>query len=296
MPALEKNAPGTKFSIVPGATTINRHNLLKDGTTAIAQYTALDALFALKGIEDFKDIGPQSIRTLYINGGIDQGIATRADTGIMTLQDLRGKRVATYPNYPVVQAYMDAAMAFAGISWSEVKQIPISSYAAGQTAILEGAVDAAVLSGESAAAQDIAASVRGLRWLEMPASDIEGWKRLQAVIPVFYPNKATSSAGSSPSKPVQIWAYNFHFLQYDYQDAGQAYWVTKLMWEAYPDFKDSHAYNAKTSPEHTLEVSQWFVPWHEGSIKYFKDIGVWTPAMEARQQEMLKTYPQTNTK
>ena len=46
MPAFEK-VGGTKFSIIPGATTINRHNLLKDGTTHIAMYTALDALFAL---------------------------------------------------------------------------------------------------------------------------------------------------------------------------------------------------------------------------------------------------------
>ena len=43
-------------------------------------------------------------------------------------------------------------------------------------------------------------------------------------------------------------------------------------------------------------LSHWFVPWTKGSIRYFKDIGRWTPAMQARLEEILKKYPQTNTK
>jgi len=32
-------------------------------------------------------------------------------------------------------------------------------------------------------------------------------------------------------------------------------------------------------------LEQAFIPYHDGAIRYFREIGVWTPAAEAKQQE-----------
>ncbi len=38
------------------------------------------------------------------------------------------------------------------------------------------------------------------------------------------------------------------------------------------------------------------VPFHPGSIKYFREIGLWTPANDARQKELLAKLPKPGTK
>jgi hypothetical protein len=287
---------GVKMNIIPGAKTAGRAAMLREGTVVLSWFTALDTLVGLRGTEDFEQWGPQSLRVIYLGGFLDQGLAVRANSGIKTLLDLRGKKVAEYPTYPTVQMYMDAVMAFSGLSWDEVEATPISSYAAGQTAIVEGAVDTAVMSGTSATAFELEASIHGIHWLPMPATDTEGWKRYHEVLPVFYPNRSTIVAGASKANPVDIWGYNYHVLCYDWQDEDLVYWLTKIHVEGYDTYKGAHAYLRKWTLDHALDYNLWYCPWHEGAIRYFKDIGRWTPAMEAKNQENLARWPQTMTK
>ena len=35
------------------------------------------------------------------------------------------------------------------------------------------------------------------------------------------------------------------------------------------------------------KLEQAFIPYHEGAIRYFREVGVWTPEAEAKQQENL---------
>lgn len=35
----------------------------------------------------------------------------------------------------------------------------------------------------------------------------------------------------------------------------------------------------------------FFVPFHPGAIKYFKEIGIWSDEMEAKNQKLLKEVP-----
>jgi len=41
-----------------------------------------------------------------------------------------------------------------------------------------------------------------------------------------------------------------------------------------------------TNKEYTLP-DVFVIPWHPGAIRYFKEIGWWTPAHDAQQQKML---------
>jgi len=294
-----KGITGVKFHSVPANKTMGRNNLLKSGKAHIALVPALDQLFALEGTYDFKKMGPQSVRTLWDAGPIVQGMATRGDSGIKTIKDLKGKRVASYPTYPTVQLYMDSFLAYANLTWDDVKATPVSGFAAGQTAVLEGAVDIAAVSGQSAAAHEIAASSHGIHWIGMPnetAEDKAAWARYNKVNPALYPNKVTAAAGATPEKPIDIWGYNYQIATYDWSDQKVVYWFVKQMAENYDTWKNGHAYLKKWTVEHNLNSDLWFVPRAEGFIQYFKEVGKWTPKMEKKHQALLAKYPQKMTK
>jgi TRAP-type uncharacterized transport system substrate-binding protein len=74
------------------------------------------------------------------------------------------------------------------------------------------------------------------------------------------------------------------------------YWFVKQMAEHYDTWKKGHAYLKKWTVGHTLKSDMWFVPRAEGFVRYFKEVGKWTPAMEKRQKELLAKYPQKMTK
>ena len=290
---------GVRFTTTPATKTMGRFNLLKSKKAHFSWNPALDNYFALKGTEDFKEMGPQSVRTMWDSGPIDQGIATRADSGIKTVADLKGKRVATYPTYPVVHLYMESAMAYADLSWDDVIPTPVSSFPAGQKAVIEGAVDVAAVSGQSAAAYELQASIHGIHWIGLPnktAKDKAAWARFNKVNPAFYPNHVTTAAGSSKEKPIDIWGYNYQGTCYDWSDQDIVYWMVKTMAENYESWSKKHSYLKKWTINHNLNSDLWFVPRAEGYIRYFKEKGMWTEKMQKKQDELLAMYPQTMTK
>jgi hypothetical protein len=199
----------------------------------------------------------------------------------------------------MVDMYMLAALAYAGYTEDDVINTPVSSFAAGQRALLEGAVDVAAVSGQSAAAYEIEASAHGIHWIELPnetPEDFKAWERYHEINPAFYPNTVSTAAGSSKDNPVRIWGYNYQGSCYDWSDQDMVYWVVKTMAENYDTWSKGHAYLKKWTVKHCLNHDLWFVPRAEGFIRYFKEVGKWTPEMEQKNNELLKKWPQRMTK
>ncbi|MFC1917710.1 TAXI family TRAP transporter solute-binding subunit [Chloroflexota bacterium] len=299
---------GVKFTTIPGDETMDRMLPLRQGESQFCWSPADDLLFMLQGalLFDQPQWGPQSVRAVYIGGALDQGYATRANSGIKTWADLKGKKLAQYPKdtpdemmQDAIFAYLKAHPDYPDLTWADVEPVPVAGFGEGQDSIISGASDMAKASAGSSGAQELAASINGIHWMPLPnktAGDKAAWAAFQEVLPCLFPNTATLGAGLSPEKPADIWGYSYHVVAYDYGvDDNLAFWMTKLIHENYEGYKGSHAYLEKWTEARVLNTDGWFVPWHEGSIKYWKAVGKWTDEMEAKQQAMLKTFPATNT-
>lgn len=292
-------ATGVKFSVIPGQRTMERAVLLRKGEAPFQFETAVGTFFGLTGTAEYKKLGPQSYRAAWVGGVMIQGLATRASANIRKWSDLKGKKVAAYPYHAAPQHHVDAALAYGNVSSKDVIAVPMSGYPAGAKGLLAGSVDAASLSAESAQAKELAASVQGVFWLPMPnitPKDKAAWARYQKILPGFFPVKTARAAGASKDKPVEIWGYYFHIITFDDTDKNLVYWFTKQVNENYSAFKTVSAYLSTWTLDACLKPENWFAPWHEGSIQYFKDIGRWTPEMEAKQQKMLAAHPQKMTR
>jgi len=288
---------GVKFSVLPGAKTMDRFLPLRQRRTDLQIGPSAEVLLALRGEADFKKWGPQSVRVVWVGGPTTDGFAVRGDSGIKTISDLKGKKVAAYPGYWVIHHYyMEAGLAFGGLTWDDVKPTNVAGFAAGMKSVHQGKTDTAFMATYSPTAYELEASIHGIHWIPFPASDTAGWARFQKISPFWYPVTLTKGAGISKDNPAEVWGYNYLTTAYDWQSEELVYWWVKQMHETYNMWKGSHGHLPAWNIKHALDTKGWFAPYHAGAVRYFKDQGLWTDEMEAKQKKLLDKYPQKMTK
>lgn len=280
---------GVSLRIVPGKTDISRLSPLM---TDKVQFSANGSgtYFASEGVFNFaaKDWGPQPLRLLMsATSDANLSVATAKDANIKTPKDLKGKRVAFVRSSPALVIGTEAMLAFAGLTWDDVEKVEFSGYAASWKGVVNGQADAAFGSTVTGPSKNLEASPRGIHWPAMPHDDTAGWDRLLAKAPYFVKHVATLGTGISADKPHVGGAYPYPILitRTD-QDAGLVYSMTKAIHSKYDNFKDAMTEMKGWSLEN--QAFMWSVPYHDAAVKYWKEVGAWTDAMDKHNQMLIK--------
>jgi TRAP transporter TAXI family solute receptor len=121
---------GTRVRLMPSGTSIGRLMPLKAKRVEVG-WLATEANFAAEGIYDFAayEWGPQDVRVILALPTAHAVIVTK-ESGIKTLKDLKGKRVSWIPGNPSLNVKMEAYLAFANLTWDDVKKVEFPSYGA----------------------------------------------------------------------------------------------------------------------------------------------------------------------
>ena len=132
---------GSRIRVVPSGTSIGRMMQLKQGRVSLG-YLANEAYFASEALYDFstREWGPQDLRALMGREALF-GIVTTASSGIKSIADLKGRRVALIQAHPSTNFKVEGVLAFAGLGWDDVEAIEVPGYSAGLQAVLDGSVD-----------------------------------------------------------------------------------------------------------------------------------------------------------
>lgn len=271
----------TKLRVIPAGTDIGRLTPLKSGMAHFA-LTGIGTHFAWRGIYDFASYtwGPQRLRVLWQTiplGGC--GLATAKDANIKKIADLKGKRVAWIPGAPALNVAHTAFLAFANMTWDDVKKVPMSGYGAAMKGLIENKIDAELSVGSASRLYELESSPRGLYWVPFPCGDKEGWARLNKIAPYF--GCGVISGGAGQPEPFEGPTYPYPTL-ITYPERGEeyVYLLTKAIYEAYDLFKDTHP--ALTGWEMKKAIRPpAMAPIHSGAVRFFKEAGAWTAALEA---------------
>lgn len=182
----------------------------------------------------------------------------------------------------------EALLRFAGLTWDDVEVVELPGAGAIYNSILEGRTDAVGGGLSSSAFYELAASRRGIHILEFPPDDRDGWARLQAFAPHFFPKVATEGAGINEGETKNVVGYAAPvFLTYPQLDEFIAYSFTKALHESFDDYKDLHPDLPCFDIEDAITLENMVAPYHDGSVKYFKEIGWWNDEFEAKQNQLL---------
>ncbi|NQW54897.1 MAG: TAXI family TRAP transporter solute-binding subunit [Rhodospirillales bacterium] len=283
-----KNKVGTNLRVLPGKNDVSRLAPLREGTAQFSA-TGSDNIYGQEAVFTFgeKEWGPQPIRLLMLNyaDGAAVALATAADANIKTLKDVKGKRVAWIRGAPALNQAVSCMLAFAGLGWNDVVKVEFGGHGPAIDGMVNNEVDALNNATFSALNQKVAASPRGIYFPPVPHNDLEGWKRLQAVVPWYEPIFATDGIGMKPGGQEMAGVAYPVLVSYDKITDDVAYNMTKAMDKFYDEYKTS----APGANGWALKRQKWskFVPYHPGAIRYYKEAGVWPKEQDAVQAQTL---------
>ncbi|MCJ8140051.1 TAXI family TRAP transporter solute-binding subunit [Falsirhodobacter halotolerans] len=283
------NAYDTSLRVLPATSDVARLIPVRQGRVQFG-IVGSESFNAAEGTEAFSapEIGPQPLRML-VGSNSDNcfTMALRGDAGIESVADLRGKRVASVVGAPALQSNVAGFLAFGGLSWEDVVPVEVASFGASWEALINDQVDAITTITTTGLAQQAASSPSGLKWLPLPAWDTEGWARLQAIKPQFSPRNGTLGPNLSVEHPVACAGFPFPVVvAYPEQDADLAYNLTKAINEQFDNYVKIEPAMVGWAPDR--QDFQWVLPYHEGAIRYWKEVGLWTDEAQANNDMLVQ--------
>ena len=275
--------------VIPGQNDVSRLLPLKTGRVDFSA-NGVATYFAQEGAFQFavSAWGPQPLRLIMVSNGLsNQSIAVASDTGVTSIEGLRGRRVAFVRAAPALNVSVEAHLACAGLTWDDVVRVDFPGYEANWNGIINGNVDVGFGATVSGPPYRLEASPRGITWLPVPHDDEECWSRMLAISPYFTKHNATRGAAISDDNPLEAGTYPYPLLTtMETQDNDLVYALTKALNENYDDYKDSDPGAIGWALER--QVFDWVVPYHEGAVNYWREIGVWTDEIEEHNRELIR--------
>ncbi len=285
-----KNKLGINLRVLPGKNDVSRNIPLRDGKVAFSANGIGGSYLAQEGLYEFgaRDWGPQAVRSLILNNSDALlTIVTAKDANIATAADLKGKRVAWVVGAPSLNQNITALLAFAGLTWNDVKKVEFGGFGQAMDGIISNQVDAAFSSTISGQAYKIASSPRGIRYPAFPHADKAAWARVNKIAPFFVPAFGTEGADLSADKKAEAATYPYPVLMtMAATETELVYNMTKAMVELYDDYKDGAPGNVGWALNR--QILAWAIPMHEGAVRYYKERGVWTAEHQKHNDAMIK--------
>jgi len=285
-----KQKYNVSLRVLPGKNDVSRNLPLKNGLVQFSANGVGGAYLAQEGVFDFgvQAWGPQPVRGLMLNTS-DQLLTVLAakDSGIKTIADIKGKRVAWVIGAPSLNQNITAILAFANLGWKDVEKVEFGGFGPAMDGIINNQVDVAFSSSISGKAYAIEKSPRGLVYPVISHKDKEGWKRLNSTAPFFIPFMGTEGAGLSKEKPAESSTYPYPILMtYESQKADLVYNMTKAMVDSFDMYKASAPGNSGWAVDR--QNFAWAIPFHDGAIKYWKEAGQWKPEHQKHNDMLIK--------
>lgn len=294
-----KDAYGVNLRVLPGKNDIARTEPLRQRKVDFSN-TGIGATYlSQEAVMEFaaKKWGPQPVRLLLMNNagdtGLSVGVAREACEKIgkpgcegFTYADLKGMNVAFVLGSPALNLPIEAILAYADLTWDDVNVVRTGGYGDTYKGMAAGSIDALFSSTASGLAYEQATNPRGIFWPEMDPNNVEGIARMKEVLPYFGLITATVGAELDGTEGVTTTSYPYPMLiAMADQDEAFVYSMTKAMVEQFDN------YDGKVPGVHGWALDrqdfEWLVPYHDGAIRYFKEIGAWGDAAQANNDALV---------
>ena len=281
---------GYRLRVIPAKNDVSRLTPLRAERVQFAA-TGIGSFLAQEGASDFgtRRWGPQKLRLIMMSWS-DAGVVVAAatkDTGVKTVQDLAGKRVVWVIGAPALNMNMEGVLAFGDLDWSDVVRVEVGGQKAAMQGLIDGTIDAAIASTNTSALYQLAGSPRGLYFIPKPHDDVAGWRRMNLKAPWIKPTIGTVGVDLSAENPLEGGGYGYPILiTYAIRDEQMVYDLTKLLHINYDEYKDAHSSGIGFAMER--QIFDWIVPYHDGAVRYFKEIGVWNEEHERHNFSLIK--------
>ena len=263
---LNKDIPGMNASAQSTGASVANINMLKDGSVDLAIVQNDITYYAVNGTEMFKDKkvdGLKGIATLYPE--TCQAV-TLDSSGIKSIADLKGKKVAVGAMGSGVEANARQIMDAYGITYNDI-QVQYLSFAEAASALKDGNIDVAFLTAgyPTSAVQDIA-SQHKVRLLPVDADKADA---LIAKYPFYTKTKIPAGTYAGFDEDVPAVSVMAMLVANDKVDDKLGYAITKALFTNLDRLHAAHSAAKAILKEKALEGMS--LPVNAGAEKFFKE-------------------------
>jgi TRAP transporter TAXI family solute receptor len=294
-PVLEQKT-GMKIRLRPDNNQALIQRWLRNGEVDLLFTSSSEATmgtFEVQSMYAARDAGPFPMRVAWLGHVQPFGFIARKDSPIKTVYDIKpGQKMAYWTAALGVTSSMDGILAWAKVDKKDVTIVPFASWASSIKSVTEGKADLTFFSPTAPAAFEAEADPSGIRVIELPYdTDRAGAERYVSHRTTAVFGKNTDGIKSAIGvkmvlTPMFIYARESLSNEFVYQFA-------KWLNENYAAYKDKHP-NCKDLRIETfrdiLDVA--WLPVHEGTIRYLKEVKKWTAKDDTRQKFNLNVAAQ----
>lgn len=203
------------------------------------------------------------------------GIVVRADSGIRSIEDLRGKRFPIgWQGFPQGELLSEALLAAGGLTVDDVDGVPVTNLIRAADDLKAGRLDATMFAIGAPKMAELDAALGGIHFISLPDTDAA-----RAAMAAVRPEYQIASQKAAPFlKGVEDGSFLMQYAMTvvanpDVSD-DVTYEMARTIHEGKADLVAGHPSFNALNPD-TLAVQQPGVAYHAGAIKYYKEIGIW---------------------
>jgi TRAP transporter TAXI family solute receptor len=260
--------------------------LVDEGKASFALLNANDVASATRGTKPEYKSAHRNLRIISNGYSNSIGILVRADSDIRTAADLKGKRVTgVFSAHKTCAKLATATIANAGLTWDDVKVVPVTSTVPSVQALADGRADAALCGAIGMSViKEVNAKVP-LRFVSLDSSPAAEKRAEEA----FAGGRVIEVAKGADDGVVA----GTNFLDYDFYLVGGAQLqddlvtqVLEAVWTSLKELREANRSFADWTHERMATASMT-IPYHPAAVAFFKKKGVWTQEMEQKNSALL---------
>jgi hypothetical protein len=288
------DAGALRAAVQPYAGSSTFLPLIESGELELGVNNAVDMALAYRG-PSFKIGGKNpfphspSARLVMRGSPFLVSLLVRRDSPIKSVHDVKGKRMTgEYPAHLAVWYNMFGHLASAGLTWNDVKVVPVPAINEGLDALVQGRADVTEFALNAAKIKEADAAV-GVRHVSIDCSP-EGEKRLRAAVPGYYPRWVKKGEATAVVEDTCVIAYDVYVIAGKAVPDGVVESVLKAVWDNVDKLQPLHPVFREWTRDR-LAAPDVTMPYHPAAVRFFKERKVWTPKMERAQQQLLSLNP-----
>ena len=254
--------------------------LLQNGELEFGIMNILDAHMAQTGTGNYAKPSP-GLRV--VSGGVFPftiGLLVRDKSDIKDLRDIKGKRLAwDYGGHAINMTWQLAMMEAVGVKPSDVIQVRVSNLNDGVRGVPEGKIDVA-MTGIGIGVVEEANAMEPVRFPSMPNTDAA-----KALLARYGASIVRSDTATGIKGDTYVVGYPLHLVSSTTVNERTIYTLVKAWWDNMGDLQTKHPLLKRWTKE-TQAITNFTVPYHPGAVKFYKEVGIWSEAHEARLKQI----------
>jgi uncharacterized protein len=269
--------------------------LLDSGEIDFGIINAVEMNLAYQGPAKLKIAGKNPLphvpntRLIMRGSPLSVSLVVKKDSPIKTVYDVKGKRVTgEYPANVAIWYHIYTALAGAGMTWDDVKVVPVPAVNDGVDALVQGRADVTNHAIGAAKIKEADTSV-GVRYLSLDCS-AQGEARVRKAVPGYYVTTVKSGSSTGVVGDTCVLTYDIYLVGHKALTGEVVQATLKAVWDNIAKLPPLHAQFQDWTRERAASADVT-IPYHPAAIQFYKEKNLWNTKMDEAQKRLLALNP-----